>query len=222
MVYRTTERGEAARSAAPVRLLRAAARLFTNKGYDATTMQDIVREADTSIGNAYFYFPNKEALMRTLVETSSAAMFDTAEARSRHLGTGPERIGAIVALNTTTFLVARRAMVRVLASDSRLGLIQAMGDIAVERWIPVLASACPDRPPAELSLIASAIWGANRAIVENIARERLAVSTRVAVAFMVRWSLRALGVEPARIDRIVASSWRLASRHARKEAHQSW
>lgn len=41
-------------------ILRAAARLFVKKGYEATTMQDIVRAANTSIGNVYFYFENKE------------------------------------------------------------------------------------------------------------------------------------------------------------------
>ena len=44
MVYRTTERGEAARAASQAKILRAAARLFARKGYDATTMQDIVTD----------------------------------------------------------------------------------------------------------------------------------------------------------------------------------
>jgi AcrR family transcriptional regulator len=222
MVYRTTERGMAVREAAKARLLQAAGRLFAKKGFDATTMQDIVREADTSIGNAYFYFDNKEALARTLMEASSAAMFDAAEAATNHLPDGPERIGAIIAVNTTTFLETRRELVVTLASDSRLGIIQVMGDVAVERWLPVLAAAFPERDPAELPLIASAIWGADRAIVEHIARGRIDVPTRIAVAFMVRWALRALGLSSTRIDRIVTSSWRLASRHVRQEANSSW
>jgi len=222
MVYRTTERGKAVRAAAQARILRAAGKLFAGKGYDATTMQDIVKAANTSIGNAYFYFPNKEALMRALVESSSAAMFAAAEARTRHLPDGPERIGAIIAINTATFLTVRRDMVRMLTSDSRLGVIQTMGDIAAERWIPVLSAAFPARAPEELPLIASAIWGVNRSIVERISRDRLDIPPREAVAFMVRWSLRALDVAPSRLDRIVASSWRLASRHVREEVGESW
>src|SRR5688500_20157548 len=117
MVYRTTQRGAAVRAAMRGRLLRAAAKLFASQGYEATTMQDIVKEAHTSIGNAYFYFPNKEALMWALVESSSAAMFEASEARTRHLPDAPERIGAIIALNTATFLTARRDTVRMLATD---------------------------------------------------------------------------------------------------------
>jgi hypothetical protein len=106
-------------------------------------------------------------------------------------------------------------MLRMLTADSRLGVVQALGDLAVQRWVPVLAGALPDRAPAELPAIAAAIWGVNRSIVERIARGTLDLSPRAAVAFMVRWTARALGVSAARTERIVASAWRMASRHAR-------
>jgi AcrR family transcriptional regulator len=222
MVYRRTERGEAVRAAVQARILSAAGKLFMSKGYDATTMQDIVREADTSIGNAYFYFQNKEMLMRALVESSFNTMFDAAEERVRRVPEGPERIGTLIAVNTTTFLTTRREMLRVLVADSRMGIIQRMGDIAVERWIGILSSSFPDRPSHQLPMIAAAIWGVNRSIVERIARDVLMMDIKDAVTFMVRWSLAALDVPAARIKRIEASAWRLASRHAREQEALSW
>jgi AcrR family transcriptional regulator len=220
VVYHRTARAEATRAASQASLLKAAARLFAERGYEATTMQDIVRAAGTSIGNAYFYFENKEALLRSLVHASSTDMFDEAEQHTAHL-TGPERVGAIIAFNTMNFLTTHRNMLRMLTADSRLAVVQALGDLAVQRWVPVLAGALPDRAPSELPAIAAAIWGTNRSIVERIARGTLDLSLRAAVTFMVRWTARALGVSATRTDRIVASAWRLASRSARATGTRS-
>ncbi|HMC57320.1 MAG TPA: helix-turn-helix domain-containing protein [Gemmatimonadaceae bacterium] len=222
MVYRTTKRGEAVRAATQARILGAAGKLFARKGYEATTMQEIVSEADTSIGNAYFYFRNKETLLRALVEDTSSVIFDAAERRAQHVKNGPERVGAIIAINTTTFLTVRRDMLQILTADSRRGVIHAIGDIAVQRWVPVLSAAFPERAEEELPLIAAAIWGANRSIVERMGSGTIDVPTRDAVTFMVRWTLGALGVRRDRIERIVASAWRLATRHARDEGGESW
>jgi len=212
VVYRTGERGEAARAASQAKILRAAARLFARKGYDATTMQDIVTDAGTSIGNVYFYFSNKEALLRSLVESSSNAMFDDAERHTRHLTNGPERVAAIIAFNTMTFLTTNRTMLGMLTSDSRLSVIRMLGDLAIQRWLPVLDDALPAWPPLERPAIAAAIWGVNRSIVEGIERGVIVMPTREAVAFMVRWTMRALGLTASRTERIVVSSLRFASR----------
>ena len=42
------------------RILGAALRLFAEKGYEATTMRDVAREAGASLGLAYRYFASKE------------------------------------------------------------------------------------------------------------------------------------------------------------------
>src|SRR5215212_8002081 len=42
------------------RILEAALMLFTEKGYEATTMRDVAREARASLGLAYRYFSSKE------------------------------------------------------------------------------------------------------------------------------------------------------------------
>ena len=40
-------------------ILSVAKRLFIKKGYEDTSVRDIVKEANTSMGNLYFHFPNK-------------------------------------------------------------------------------------------------------------------------------------------------------------------
>ena len=56
------------------RILESALRLFAEKGYEATTMRDVAREAGSSLGLAYRYFASKEefalALYLRLAEES--------------------------------------------------------------------------------------------------------------------------------------------------------
>ncbi len=56
------------------RILEAALRLFADKGYEATSMRDVAREAEASLGLAYRYFASKEefalALYMRLAEES--------------------------------------------------------------------------------------------------------------------------------------------------------
>lgn len=48
------------------RIVEAAWELFYEKGYDNTTMEDIIRLSDTSKGSFYYYFDSKDALLGTL------------------------------------------------------------------------------------------------------------------------------------------------------------
>src|SRR5215208_4387049 len=56
------------------RILEAALELFADRGYEATTMRDVAREAEASLGLAYRYFASKEefalALYMRLAEES--------------------------------------------------------------------------------------------------------------------------------------------------------
>lgn len=50
------------------RILKAAATLLDKKGYDYLTTITIAKEAGASVGSLYQYFPNKHAIMVSLVE----------------------------------------------------------------------------------------------------------------------------------------------------------
>ena len=50
------------------RILKAAKNCFFNNGLTKTTMRDIAKEADISLGNIYRYFKNKNALIRAFIE----------------------------------------------------------------------------------------------------------------------------------------------------------
>lgn len=50
------------------RIMDAALRLFTAKGYGATSMDELAREAGIAAGTVYRYFPSKEALVNALFQ----------------------------------------------------------------------------------------------------------------------------------------------------------
>jgi AcrR family transcriptional regulator len=56
------------------RILDAAALLFGRVGYEAATTNAIARQAKTSIGSLYQFFPNKEAILEALVSHYEAQL----------------------------------------------------------------------------------------------------------------------------------------------------
>jgi AcrR family transcriptional regulator len=71
-------------------LLRAATRVFAEKGYEAATMTEIAARANAPIGSLYQFFPEKEALADTLVQNYVALLaadLKALEARAKGVNT---------------------------------------------------------------------------------------------------------------------------------------
>ena len=70
------------------RIVGAAAHLFAEVGYEATTMAAVAERGETSIGNVYKYFQNKEALLdAVLPEEFAKDLQQRTRERVRALGT---------------------------------------------------------------------------------------------------------------------------------------
>ena len=54
------------------KIAKVAWRLFHEKGYDATTIDDIIEQSGTSKGSFYHYYSGKDALLATLPEIFDA------------------------------------------------------------------------------------------------------------------------------------------------------
>jgi AcrR family transcriptional regulator len=209
MVYHRSARSDARRDDARGRILDAARVLFTAHGYEATTMQHIVARAGTSIGNAYFYFPNKERLLAQLVELITTRAWEGADLLVQSVAPGPARIGTIMYANLVNMLGVNRDLGRLLfLTDRRTGGIEIVRDISIARWQPHLAASYPELTPAARDLAATAIFGANRAAVERVLSGALNMEPAPLARQMVRWSLRALGSTDAEIT----SALRIAAR----------
>ncbi|MGI5899550.1 MAG: TetR/AcrR family transcriptional regulator [Christensenellales bacterium] len=60
--------------AAKERILRASSRLFSDKGYDATRVNEIAQEAGVNKALIYYYFKNKEDILDTLLSSLSGEL----------------------------------------------------------------------------------------------------------------------------------------------------
>jgi AcrR family transcriptional regulator len=61
------------------KILKAALKVFSEKGYHATNVDDIVEKSETSKGGFYFHFPSKKELFLTLIDEMTAILFDKVE-----------------------------------------------------------------------------------------------------------------------------------------------
>lgn len=64
------------RNQSETRLLESATRLFSSKGYDATSVRDIIEDAGVTRPVLYYYFQNKEDLYTRLIEAQFKLMSD--------------------------------------------------------------------------------------------------------------------------------------------------
>src|SRR5438552_1758673 len=103
MVYRQTPRSKAVRTASREALVTAARKLLVERGPDLT-MHEIVELADTSIGNAYFYFKNKDDLLTEVLRRVVDERWARAEALADDLPPGPRRMAVITFSNIMTML----------------------------------------------------------------------------------------------------------------------
>jgi AcrR family transcriptional regulator len=117
-----TAQGDAARA----RLYQVALRLIAERGYDATTLRDIAREADVSPGLLYRYFPGKQAVVLALYDDLSAEFARQAVA----MRAGRWRDRFVFALTTSLgalepHRMALRALTPVLVGDPQEGIFAA-------------------------------------------------------------------------------------------------
>src|SRR5436190_14574689 len=61
------------------RILVSAERVFADKGYHGTLVDEIALEADTSKGGVYFHFPNKQAIFLALLDRLAAMLRERIE-----------------------------------------------------------------------------------------------------------------------------------------------
>jgi AcrR family transcriptional regulator len=93
-----TEQGASARR----QLYQTAIELIAARGYEATTLRDIAREAGVSAGLLYRYFPSKRAVVLALYDELSAAY----AARAASLPPGPWAARFLFALRSSLAVLA--------------------------------------------------------------------------------------------------------------------
>ena len=108
------------------RLYTTALQLIAARGYDATTLRDIAKEAGVSVGLLYRYFPSKQAVVIALYDELSSAYSH----RAADMPPGRWRDRFIFALKTSLDVlephqVALRALTPVLVGDPEEGIFSS-------------------------------------------------------------------------------------------------
>ncbi len=181
-------------------ILRAAKKLFMERGYTHTSVRHIIKEADTSMGNLYFHFKNKTEIVRVI----SKEFLDILRRQIKQvneLGLSPE-IG--------------------FALDFRIGFITTLEDEKLSRlWLNVrntpeihqyslenkrirLRSFFGDRFSGdELNLLAHAIQGISDSFFEEKKAGTLKVPSVVLSNTIIDYSLRLLGYSRPQIQNAI-------------------
>jgi AcrR family transcriptional regulator len=142
-------------AAAKERLYATAMRLIAARGYEATTLREVAKEAGVSVGLLYRYFPSKQAVVIALYdELSSAYAREAAD-----LPPGPWRDRFIFALRTSLEVlephrVALRALTPVLVGDPEEGIFSpptAFSRLRVQQVFERAVAGARDAPKAPLA-----------------------------------------------------------------------
>jgi AcrR family transcriptional regulator len=146
-----TAQGAAARE----RLYATAMRLIAARGYDATTLRDIAKEARVSVGLLYRYFPSKQAIVIALYDDLSTDYARQAEA----MPPGKWRDRFIFALRTSISVLephrtALLALTPVLVGDPEEGIFAAstaFSRLRVQRVFEAAVTGATDAPREPLA-----------------------------------------------------------------------
>ena len=154
-------RREDTKAANRAAILAAGRELFSDCGYDAVSVRDIVRRTDLASGTFYNYFPDKASIFRALVEeTGAEARRRAREARRRAAGpqgfieAGFRAYFAFIASDPGTFAFLRRNVgtIREQFGDAFMpaGLAELEADLRA-------AIASGELPPVDVDFCARAM-----------------------------------------------------------------
>lgn len=125
------------------RVKNAALRLFTSKGYVATGIRDIAREADISSATLYHHVSNKEELLVAIIREGFELMTGSAQAALAGQRTPEARLAALVR-NHTLVQINEQELARVVDVESRFlseeanKEVRPLGQAYTDLWRDVL------------------------------------------------------------------------------------
>lgn len=129
------------------KLLRAAARLFHEKGYAATTVRDIARAVGLQSGSLFYHFRNKEEILVAVMQNGMRRTSEAAASALEGLSDPAERLRALFRAHLETLLgdlqddmIVLLYEQRSLPENARSDLVQ-LRDEYEQVWHSVIAEA---------------------------------------------------------------------------------
>lgn len=182
-------------------IIKAAKKLFSKQGYEQTSVRQIVEEAQTSMGNLYFHFPNKLAILKTICKNYINILRDQIY-KIQALSLSPEvgfaldlKIGYINTLENPNlfplWLVIRRIpeIHKYSLENKKIRLQAFFGKVI---------------PKEELDTLAIAIQGIADSFYEQKKAGKLPPNLVKPGYQIIDYSLRLLGYSKTRIQEVIA------------------
>ena len=173
-------------------------RLFADRGFDQVPVAEVAREAQVALATVFNYFPSKEDLFFSRLETFEERLLEAVAARAdsepvlvavrRHLLESEGGLLAEVEAGNPAALDRLRTVHRVIAASPAL---QARERQALDRCADSLAAqlaaetGAPDGDPRALT-VATALIGVHRAMIDYSRRRVLADEAPARLASDVR------------------------------------
>lgn len=145
-------------------LLRAAARLFAERGFHGTTIEDIGAAGGISGPGVYKHFPSKDAVLADMLVGISQRLLVGGRREVAAAADHADALDRLVAFHTD-FALSEPELIRVqdrdLASlsDEHARSVRRVQRAYVEMWIGVLTGLRPDLDPADARTAAHAAFG---------------------------------------------------------------
>lgn len=201
MVYRRTKRGEERYNRRRSELIASARKLFTENGYDKTSMQGVVQDAGTSIGNCYFYFSKKEALLLVVIQDIISDIWTSADEAIKDVPSGINKLALIFYKSITLMLEHEETGKLMLMALSLSSVRFAMID-DYRRRVKPLIDENPDLFNTEdLDLKINAAQGVAISLVEMILLDGIKCEPSKMGLFITRWNLHAIGIQHDEVEK---------------------
>lgn len=205
MAYHRTERSDRVRAASRARILLAARELFARQGFAATTVQDIVEASESSIGSIYFYFENKDDLLRTLLEDALTATWARSEAILQRTPPGPRKLAVVMMATALGLLEHDRDLTRLIVGNGvHHGVQQRLIELNTPRVLGVILESYPHLAAEPQDLLVSAWSGVSRHCLILGAAADSPLEPLTVSAYIIRWNLRGIGVPDDQIADAIA------------------
>jgi AcrR family transcriptional regulator len=119
-------------------LIDTAERLFLEKGYEQTTVADIVREIEVAQGTFYYYFSSKEEILEAIIEKDITALEeDVRQIMSREDANAAIKLNAVVN-SIIGISTSRREIMNYLHEESNAVMHEKMERHTIERLVPLM------------------------------------------------------------------------------------
>lgn len=195
------------------RIIDSAIELFSAQGYECSSIKDIVTHAGTSVGNCYFYFKDKEELLREATRRLCRRTDIKISRLAKRFDDAPSRMAAALWMGSNLMVEhkglarmlfieapktgARSEVMRFLRRRVELSFTGQKSQFHFRRS----PAASLLRDPAFITVAwTGAVWGT----FEAVARDELQSAGDELGRKLVDWNLGALGLYQSDIEEIIS------------------